>query len=138
MKKTIRHACFETNSSSMHSISIAEGCKYNDTIRLNNDGNVELTGGEFGWEVESYTDAITKANYCAVDCFNHESKREMLNSVLREMTGAKEVVWNFSLDSSYIDHQSFGTSNDAFQNEDTLKSFIFCRASVLYTDNDNR
>lgn len=140
--KTIRSACFETNSSSSHSISIADVIQYDDTISLNNDGNIVLTGGEFGWGVEDYNDALTKANYCAVDCLGDELKMKKLISVLKEMTGAKEVIFDISDDYrksnyGYIDHQSVGTSNDLFFCDNGLKDFIFCSSSTLLISNDN-
>jgi hypothetical protein len=45
----IRHGVFETNSSSCHSISISEDSGgLLDVIYPNNDGIIELEGGEFG------------------------------------------------------------------------------------------
>lgn len=140
--KTIRHACFETNSSSSHSISIADKIIYDDTIFLNEDGTVVLTGGEFGWGVEDYNDALTKANYCAVDCLGDKDKTDKLKDVIIEMTGAKDVIFDISDDFrksnySYIDHQSNGTSHDLFYENNGLKNFIFCRGSTLLISNDN-
>ena len=117
MKKTIRQSCFETNSSSMHSISIGAG-KLNDTIGLNKDGSITLTGGEFGWGVEYHNDAWTKANYLAVDACRNQSLTEKLQRIIKEYTGAAEVNILVNVDDwkgpnySYIDHQSEGTGND--------------------------
>ncbi len=66
--KNIRNNVFETNSSSSHSIVISRSNKCKDTIELNNDGCIVLTGGEFGWDWEMYHFAEDKANYCAIDC----------------------------------------------------------------------
>ena len=46
--KTIRKNCFETNSSSTHSLCISTEDKYLQLIP-NSDGSIILTGGEFGW-----------------------------------------------------------------------------------------
>jgi hypothetical protein len=135
--KNIRSSVFETNSSSTHSISISKD-SYGilETIVPNDNGIIILIGGEFGWEWEKYNDALTKANYCAVDNINN---RDMLIEVIKEHTGAKDVViaidesWN----SSYIDHQSEGTSNEAFKTKETLKNFIFNSKCYLFTGNDN-
>ena len=125
--KNIRHNVFETNSSSTHSICISE---YSDgildTLGVDDDGVLHLEGGQFGWEIEDYYE-----------------KRDMLVKVLKDHTGAKEVSFDFSLDDykhnnwSYIDHQSAGTSFEAFASEHTLKMFIFNPKSWLHTDNDN-
>lgn len=141
--KSIRPLMFESNSSSSHSICIENAPKSYNTIELDEDGNVVLTGGEFGWEVRSYSGPLTKANYCAIDeCSEEGFKRDMLIEVIKKHTGAKDVIFNFNTDYkgpnySYIDHQSRGTSSDAFESEQTLKNFIFGKGSVLYTDNDN-
>jgi len=142
--KNIRHNVFETNSSSTHSICISE---YSDgildTLGVDDDGVLHLEGGQFGWEIEDYYDPNTKANYCAIDTVNSPEKRDMLVKVLKDHTGAKEVSFDFSLDDykhnnwSYIDHQSAGTSFEAFASEHTLKMFIFNPKSWLHTDNDN-
>jgi hypothetical protein len=143
----IRSKVFETNSSSTHSISISsvsDGIL--DTILPNSKGVIILTGGQFGWEVEEYNDALTKANYCAVDCCeqSNDELKLFLIEVIKEHTGAKEVIFNMSNSNfeddnfSYIDHQSVGTTKYAFENKETLKQFIFNRNSWLYTDNDNR
>lgn len=142
--KQIRQSVFETNSSSTHSICIAMNPKgVYSTITPDAEGNVVLDGGEFGWEVETYTDPITKANYCAVDNLEDEDKLEMLKTVIKEQTGCNEVIILAQCDEynkpyySYIDHQSSGTSYDAFESSEILKEFIFGEKSMLITDNDN-
>lgn len=132
MKKTTRQSTFETNSSSTHSISISSDTNLLTTIPHN--GTIILTGGEFGWERAEYNDALTKANYCALDTRNFEEKRKMLVEVLKEHTGANEIVFQLE---GYIDHQSHGTTEMAFKDKETLKLFIFNPVSVLETSNDN-
>ena len=70
------------------------------------------------------------------------NRRTMLTKVLKEVTGATNVEFHTSDDCmnrdwSYIDHQSHGTSNHAFESEEILKNFIFNPKSTLQTDNDN-
>lgn len=113
-----------------------------DTIFPDENGDIVLDGGQFGWEVKEYNGAITKANYCAIDQFDNLDRIKMLSEVILEQTGAKRLVLDFSTDYkdknfSYIDHQSEGTSNEAFVSKEKLRSFIFDPNSVLYTDNDN-
>jgi hypothetical protein len=141
--KNIRSQIFETNSSSSHSITIADSGGLLDTIYPDENGVITLTGGEWSWEVEDYNDAQTKANYCAVDIsyqFSEErcdlSLEDLLIEVIKEHTGAKEVRIKIDED-SYIDHQSVGTSLDAFVDKETLKTFLFNPESTLHTDNDN-
>lgn len=137
--KCVRHNVWETNSSSSHSISICSGMPLNQSISPDKNGTITLEGGEFGWGPEKYTDALTKANYCAVDNLNNPPRLEMLKEVIKKHTGAKTVVINVGklVENSYIDHQSCGTSIEAFESEKTLRDFLFLRSSVLYIDHDN-
>jgi hypothetical protein len=65
--KTIRNNIFETNSSSSHSISIANGNWLYDEQMLDrsdyNNPTVILTGGEFGWGEEMYNDALNNISF---------------------------------------------------------------------------
>lgn len=155
--KNIRTGVFETNSSSTHSVSICRATDgIYDTLPVDDAGVLTLTGGQFGWEEETYYDAQTKANYAAVFCSPEvepafvakaERMRELLVNVLKQHTGAREIVFNFSLEDynhphhSYIDHQSAiiegGDAGAVFESEDVLKDFIFNTRSSLTTDNDN-
>ena len=141
--KTIRKSIFETNSSSTHSVSIDETGTNYGSITPDSDGNIVLEGGEFGWKEESHRDPLIKANYCAIDQFGNEKNIEMLKKVLIDQTGATNVIFDFSINCaghknwSWIDHQSAGISNDAFESEETLRNFIFSKYSILHTDNDN-
>lgn len=141
--KIIRNQAFESNSSSTHSLSISSASGVYDSWTPDEEGKIYLTGGEFGWGYESYFDPQSKANYCAVDSWHNQEKLEMLIRVLKEHTGATEVVLDFSCDDykdknySYIDHQSAGTSDTAFESEKDLKDFIFNPRSELVIDNDN-
>lgn len=132
-----RMSVFETNSSSTHSISIetAQSMDLLQTICPNDSGTIYLYGGEFGWEPETFTDAETKANYCATDMQSDREKLEMLSEVIKDHTGAKAVI--FDLKDAYVDHQSAGTSYEAFASKKTLRDFIFNPKSTLHTDNDN-
>ena len=149
-KKLIRNGVFETNSSSCHSISIDINNKnfIASDLYVDTNGYVTLTGGEFGWEQEEYFDALTKANYCAQDIYGYdcnsdsysldEYKKNMLTDVIKEQTGCTDVLFDIqSLKDGYLDHESHGTSYEAFQNKETLRNFIFNSNSYLETDNDN-
>lgn len=149
MKTKTRHSVFETNSSSTHSISISENIDgLLDTIVLDCNGNVVLSGGEFGWEIRTYNDALTKANYLlvyAMTCASSKPEYEdVLIKVIKDQTGCKEVVYdvqlyNDELDFGYIDHQSTedGQLDYLFEDENLMRQFIFNPQSTLETDNDN-
>jgi len=140
--KQIRKGVFETNSSSTHSIALGLEMLL-DTIKPNADNNIIfLTGGEFGWEWAKYNDALTKANYCAVDQKDNPDRLNMLKEVIREQTGCERVIIDISneyKDSnfSYVDHQSAGTSGGYFISKDKLRDFIFNKNSYLFIGNDN-
>lgn len=121
-----------------------------DTLPLDEYGNVVLNGGEFGWEVEDYRDALTKANYVAIYIQQWSSSNQkdgfmkLFTEVLREQTSCNEVVFNFDgscnhRNWSYIDHQSVedGQLDWLFESSETLRQFIFNPKSNLHTDNDN-
>ena len=138
--KTVRIGCFETNSSSSHSIHL--GIDFvKDTIEPSNI--IVLTGSEFGWGVESYDDALIKANYCAQAFYlnTRDIDSELLNTlkqVIKKETGYDVMYDEESLNSGYIDHQS---TNVIFEevgtDSDSIKNFIFNKNSILIIDNDN-
>lgn len=140
--RLIRHSTFETNSSSCHSISISNTVDLYETIVPNDNGQIIFNGGEFGWGYQEYNDAKTKANYVAVSLKLYEADGlETFEKIIKEHTGADEIIYNFSEDGStnwsYIDHQSTQQLFD-YSDYDSLKNFIFNPESVLFIDNDNR
>ncbi len=142
MKRLIRQKVFETNSSSAHSLSLGLSESKDfvfDSLYPDEEGNIILTGGEFGWEYEKYNDALTKANYAAVSTF-YGLDPDLLKEVILEQTGANDVILNISSDDdspnwSYIDHQSVGNCP---RTKDELRDFIFNKNSWLFTGNDNQ
>lgn len=139
--KNIRQNVFETNSSSTHSVSInANTDGIYDTIIPLDNGVITLIGGEFGWEWRQINDTLTKANYAAVYARDDEKLTNMLTNVIKDHTGAKEVIYDLD-EYSYIDHQSDkhegGECGYAFATNQSLKDFIFSPNSWLFTGNDN-
>jgi hypothetical protein len=164
MTTQIRKSVFETNSSSTHSIHIDDGKYVSDLIFVDNDEVLRIYPGEFGWEVEDYYDAASKASYCMTylyQCAQRYSKDykeswydfsghlqkwlNMLTEVLKEETGASKVEYRQNDDKyypyGYIDHQSAQGDRDTcgpvFESKETLRNFIFNPNSYLHTDNDN-
>jgi len=132
--KNIRTNVFETNSSSSHSISISDSDGVLDTIAPDENGNIVLTGGEFGWAWEQINDPLTKANYCAVDVQHNEEYLKMLVDVIKEHTGCNEVILDIG---GYIDHESVGNSLIGFKSYQALKNLLFNPNSYIFTGNDN-
>lgn len=136
MKKIlVRKGVFETNSSSSHSISIADDTKQfvMDTIYPNQHGVVEVHGDEFGWEWFKHNDAATKASYAAQQFAHNEDSLDILAEVIKEQTGADEVKFS-GLDDGYVDHDSYGIVPS---DKDSLRNFIFNKNSWLFGGNDN-
>lgn len=138
MTRLIRHAVFETNSSSAHSISIPRHHKeLLDTIYPDENGVIELCGNDYGWGHQTYNDAYDKACYLATYFTNYDSSapNDVFIDVLKEHTGAREIKFNVS-DYAYIDHQSvaehFNYSDPAL-----MKQYLFNPRAILYIDNDN-
>ncbi len=112
MTINIRKNVFETNSSSSHSVTMhypfVETEDF-DTIKLDNNGNLVLNGGDFA-STEIYLDnSLVKINYVAAHIMVHgdEEIKERFESVLKEQTGAKKIVYNIRF--TYSDGQKANT-----------------------------
>lgn len=134
MKTVIRKGVFETNSSSMHSITLGDADGLMDTLPLDDDG-ITLSVNcdyDFQWETQTYTDIQAKLAYCIAD----QIDPELLESVLKRQTGAKVIKYIHDK-SGTIDHQSNGTAKERLTTETAIRNFIFNPNSELETDNDN-
>ena len=63
MKKQIRTGVFETNSSSVHTISISKSDEYKSVLEKMSGEGLAFTSGQFGWEYEVYSSTWDKACY---------------------------------------------------------------------------
>jgi hypothetical protein len=135
MKKLIRNNCFETNSSSTHSIVMAKDNMdfILDTIYPDQDGVITVLGQEFGWSWMKFNDAITKLAYVFQD--QDSQSHDMIVEVVKEQTGALEVI--FDENGGYIDHDGYGTAHETCYSKESLRNFIFNKNSWLFTGNDN-
>lgn len=155
-KIQIRQDSFETNSSSSHSISITTKGRESDGSGIPvmeyfvDDSGVEhrnvvvLTGDEYGWGPDTLYSEWDKANYAATDLFLYdksEIKQEWLKEVIKEKTGATDVVWNPMKTkwgfSAYIDHQSVGTFGYEIHCKADIENFLFNSGSFVLVDHDN-
>ena len=159
--KTIRKSVFETNSSSTHSISVADNGPLKNGLECV-DGYVQIELGLFDWEVKEYNDTYTKLSYLMTFIFqdfpdykkddidwrkfnrpgnSRKSYWNKLQDVVREFTGCQIVI---ALNDSfhpfgYIDHQSYEVAGEILRgSKSRIKRFLFNPRSVLRTDNDNR
>jgi len=139
----IRKSCFETNSSSSHSVTLSGEDKefILDTIYPNSQGVVEIKTTDFGWEWFKHNDAATKAAY-AYQQYKHDlEKTALIIEVIKEQTAAKNVIFSTNSDSSesYIDHAStvFEGNFLKFDTKEEIRNFIFNKNSWLFGGNDN-
>lgn len=134
MKTVIRKGVFETNSSSMHSITISDKKGVMNTLSTSSDGmtvNIDCDY-TFGWGVEEYNDAEAKAAYCVLD--NVDS--ELIEQAIKSQTGAS-VLHFIDESNGYIDHQSVGTAKSDLTTVKEVQNFIFNPNCILEIDNDN-
>lgn len=129
-----RKQVFETNSSSMHSITIADSDGL-ITPRTQGGTYTLQCDMEFGWYENRYTDWETKAIYCAISSEDDDNKLDMLTEVLKTGLNVDDIHYDF--DGGHIDHMSLDVIDDAFMSESELRNFIFNPLSELVTDNDN-
>jgi len=133
MTFNIRHGVFETNSSSMHSLSIGNSA-VKKTITSNNE-RITLGIGEYGWGPELLTMWMEKADYLAVDANNKD--RVLLKKVIKSRF--PNTIINYKID-GYLDHASayvvWGEINEAVDKEEFLYDLLFGTA-VIEIDHDN-
>ena len=146
--KLIRHSTFETNSSSCHTISVDRNSKIYEGFAPDQNGVVYVRPAEFGWEQETYWSVDDKMSYVNIYINDWSGKhqdnfREIFERVVKEHTGATEIVYVPSNDkyypNGYIDHQSVEDADldYLFQSDECLKDFLFSPNSHIITDNDN-
>lgn len=139
MKYQIRRGVFETNSSSMHSISIVGSSNY-ETGPFPEE--LVIKGGEYGWSAPPLMEYEEKLNYIATDYKDDDDSLEMLKEVYQKYTG-KKLIYNLSEGKYdiYIDHQSSGTIDDYLcdcdDRREGLKDLIFNKNKMIIIDNDN-
>jgi len=161
MNQVTRQGAFETNSSSTHSIVIAGSDFVSSKLHSNDNDEIEAHGGEFGWGYDEFNDAETKLAYCVTylmasmqnnieqESFtkkdmewlgflgNTDSKLGMLVNVIVSETGKNIRFMKDTCDFhpwGYIDHDSDYVCGDAFESEESLRSFIFNPDSTLIID----
>ncbi len=160
----IRRSCFETNSSSMHSLTILNKGEDNYAIKIDDDGYINITFGEFGWEVEDYDSLEIKLQYILtmiMEIYKPKTEEEFyklkdfkkVEKCVCDCTGAigiklkdckikYEEEYDYVSHEGYIDHQSVEdySSIDEFLKDNgvELDDYLFNSGVILHTDNDNR
>lgn len=150
--RKIRRGVFETNSSSMHSISAVGGDRIENTKVF--EGNETLQFGGYGWAFDRLNTPLKKAQYIGTylaqgydntEEFMESFEFEHLQDAIYNMTGVKVKFVgedNSWYPNGYIDHQSSRMLwEDYFEehgiNERSIKELIFNQKYVIVIDNDN-
>lgn len=163
MKNKIRFGVFETNSSSIHAISVNRGGGdiAAKSFADNHAGQVlHVEGDTFGWEFDTYCDPISKLSYiltlAASDGIDNYNKRVDFMKNILESTGFvvdfQKMVEHKSSDGKfswvepedgtdiYIDHSDGWGGNfkeKIFSDKDFFLDFVFNNNSYILTGNDN-
>jgi len=138
MKKT-RQNVFETNSSSTHSICIAQ----NTEVTLPESVHFEF--GEFGWENDTLSSVTEKASYLYTGMVANDKLEEfnMMTKMLSDKgirVSAQEKAEGGSYwDQGYVDHSGdlVDFLDRVIENEDALINYLFSDLSFVITGNDN-
>jgi hypothetical protein len=167
MKKIIRESCFETNSSSCHSVAIKpkQELSYSQ-IAVNDDKEIVVELDEYGWNGPRLIDFDDKLPYALAMVLNteypkfHRYEREftidqeelektngyqMILSEIREHVDCDRIRIKKSRNSyypyGYIDHQSTEGYNSLQDFLDdwgiTIGRFLFDNNVCVIIDNDN-
>lgn len=144
MKRQVRRKVFETNSSSMHSLTV-EKLGVTEYLHVDEvENKVIVNYGEFGWGYDEYTDPETKlsylitmlAQYACGDIYDTDEFKE-INDIVANRCECDGVLIDKSYD-GYVDHQSV-EDIDSLMDEYgcTIEEFIFDKGIKLVIDNDN-
>ena len=119
--KQIRRSVFETNSSSMHSLTVKGDFNYDNSLSafIGYDNYLHITFGQFGWEWEEYNDAYTKLQY-------------LLTFIAEKFPYEELNIWccEEPLDMDEI-YDKFKTRDDFNELNDLIKSELHCNGIWL-------
>ncbi len=136
MMKKIRTGIFETNSSSVHCICIANN---NNDLTLNIPNTLFCHTDDYGWENRWYYDVNSKADYLFTMICCSNNKDEYIERLRNILTKYGIVLDEREYSEYYIDHSyEWGdTIEKLLSNDELLFSFLFDPNSFVGTSNDN-
>lgn len=148
--KQIRSNTFETNSSSVHTLSIDASGREPSKFRLNKDGAIKVDFGQFDSNFEIFNTQYDKLSYLMTCLYyivgypddiediyaSYEFKQ--IRDVVCEYAGANDIVI-LNKEEPYIDHQSVPYNYieiiDIYD-DDAIIDFIFNKYISLKTYSD--
>lgn len=128
----IRRNVFETNSSSMHSLSVI-GSDRMSTLE-SKDGIVVVSEGEFGWGYDALTTPKQKLSYLVTEYSGEEEMIDVIKEAVKDYTGLSLAVYE---NDGYIDHQSRGMISEYITDKQSIIDLVFNDKNVIVIDNDN-
>lgn len=140
MKQTIRHSAWETNSSSIHTITIMKKAKQSVP------DEIYASLQAYGWEFEVYDDPNSKISYLISAIYYIDDNVEEKISLLRSYLDEINVKLNFDSseaekhkDEYHIDHgcELDGFIKDVLNDKNLLYAYLFSEHSKVKTGNDN-
>ena len=148
MKKNIRQGVFETNSSSIHTIVIANEGREPSKFPLNQYGEIEVDFGQFGKEKHIYTSQYDKLSYLITclyylsgwtveNIYDNEEFQEIQDTICK-YAGATGIRI-LGKQKPEIEYQSIPEDEikiiDTYD-EESLINFVFNKYVSLKTDMD--
>ena len=149
--KQIRKGVFETNSSSVHTLSISRDGLEPSNLVLNKDGNIEVEFAEFGKDEMIYDTQYEKLQYLLsfiayssglyygdasdlAELYERYDFRDVCDTIC-EYAGAKDIIIVGNKE-AYIDHQSMYDCVISLYDEDEIINFVFNKHIALKTGCD--
>jgi hypothetical protein len=140
----VRRNVFETNSSSMHSLSISKD-KQNQDDSLGKDETLFIELGEYCWGYDELHTAGEKLNYVLTEIhYNviNKAALDIVKDLVLQKTGCDIEIENYNDGNFWIDHQSIDMLSKQQQASglcyrDFIENVIFNPNYVIIIDNDN-
>lgn len=137
--RTIRTNCFETNSSSTHSVTIDSSSE-----RELNVAGTKVYPSEFGWKWNRFNDFATKASYFWTLVIDHPQDHDDLKCRIERLAEKNRFSLEPSKDSSYcyVDHgwehyDEFISKYSELNTDDGLFNFLTSKSCWIMLGNDN-
>ncbi len=143
----IRNSVFETNSSSVHSISIDKSGLEKSNFKLDKNGYIHVDYGQFDRYYELFTSQYEKLSYLITCCYylaNYEDsvtdtyEFRRIEDALKDYTGCAGIIIDNQCE-PYIDHQSIPYDSIEIinvYNRDEIINFVFNKYISLKTTSD--
>jgi hypothetical protein len=141
--KTIRTNCFETNSSSTHSVTID-----NSYSEKENTLGYVIEPGEFGWEYRKFNDFATKASYFWTLAQNDQWAETRVGGCLNKRMHRLAKEHDFALmipqegEWNYVDHgwehyADITEKHPSLLTDEGLFDFLVSKGAWIMLGNDN-